>query len=269
MHISIVLLLVSSPASLAFIPAPVRPRVQIQACYTCKRAASISMAAHSRREFAAAIVTAAAAAAAANVPSSFAVEGNNLVLPASLTLKQYTDSRGYFSIKVPPNFVTAERDGSDAKKGVLFVGGDYTKAEVLSVSTLTTVKLLSDAGKRACTAFSRFKHIILVNHAYRSGKVNQPVRSSLRMPLLADMYASTGYTASGDLTSWAGLGQPLPVARLLTFRRDQDAAQSAAQDSEVLQDTVAVNGNALSFMVSLDALACAMCLAAATDRCPC
>jgi hypothetical protein len=148
------LLLVSSPASLAFTAAPVRPRAQTPACYTCKRAArkQVSMAAHSRRDFAAVIATAAAAAAAAaSVPSSFAVEGNNLVLPASLTLKQYTDSRGYFSIRVPPNFVTAERDGSDAKKGVLFVGGDYTKAEVMSVSTLTTVKLLSDAGKQACT----------------------------------------------------------------------------------------------------------------------
>jgi hypothetical protein len=70
--------------------------------------------------------------------------------------------------------------------------------------------------------------------------------------MIAVVYMPTGYTASGDLTSWAGLGQPLPVARLLTFRRDQDAAQSAAQDSEVLQDTVTVNGNALSFMVSTD-----------------
>ena len=148
MYISLVLL-IWSPAALAFVTAPLRLRAHLPSCCTCKRATSISMAAHSRREFTAAITTAAAAAAATCAQSSLAVEGNNLVLPASLTLKQYTDSRGYFSIKVPPNFVTAERDGSDAKKGVLFVGGDYTKAEVMSVSTLTTVKLLSDAGKRA------------------------------------------------------------------------------------------------------------------------
>eukprot|EP00611_Tribonema_gayanum_P022864 TRINITY_DN4687_c0_g1_i1.p2 TRINITY_DN4687_c0_g1~~TRINITY_DN4687_c0_g1_i1.p2 ORF type:complete len:112 (-),score=55.08 TRINITY_DN4687_c0_g1_i1:455-790(-) len=39
------------------------------------------------------------------------------------------------------------------------------------------------------------------------------------------------------------------IAKLLAFRRDQDAAQAAAQDSEVLADTVALDGNALTFMI--------------------
>ncbi|KAG5187562.1 hypothetical protein JKP88DRAFT_207055 [Tribonema minus] len=123
------------------------------------------------------------------------------------SLAAYSDSRGYFEISLPANWVRAERKGDQEAKGVLFVTGNYVKAITLSVAIIKSSQLLRDAGT-----------------------------APLVLP-------------TDDLTTWAGVGTPMGIAKLLAFRRDQDAAQAAAQDSEVLPDTVVLDGNALTFMI--------------------
>lgn len=61
------------------------------------------------------------------------------------TFVDFVDSRGLFSMRIPDGFLRAER--SKDKKGVLFVAGDYNKAEVLSVQTVSAYDLLTDAGE--------------------------------------------------------------------------------------------------------------------------
>eukprot|EP00904_Undaria_pinnatifida_P000278 jgi/Undpi1/10250/HiC_scaffold_28.g12703.m1 len=56
----------------------------------------------------------------------------------------FVDSRGLFSCRIPGDFLRAER--AKDKKGTVFVAGNYNKAEVLSVQSLTTYDLLNDAG---------------------------------------------------------------------------------------------------------------------------
>lgn len=55
------------------------------------------------------------------------------------------DSRGLFGCRIPKNFLRAERPKD--KRGTVFVAGDYSKAEVLSVQVVTAFDLLTDAGE--------------------------------------------------------------------------------------------------------------------------
>lgn len=60
----------------------------------------------------------------------------------------FVDSRGLFSCRIPADFLRAER--AKDKKGTVFVSGNYNKAEVLSVQSLTAYELLKDAGEVQC-----------------------------------------------------------------------------------------------------------------------
>eukprot|EP00903_Cladosiphon_okamuranus_P019246 g17697.t1 len=56
----------------------------------------------------------------------------------------FVDSRGLFGCRIPINFLRAERPKD--KRGTVFVAGDYSKAEVMSVQVVTASDLLMDAG---------------------------------------------------------------------------------------------------------------------------
>lgn len=56
------------------------------------------------------------------------------------------DSRGLFGCRIPRNFLRAERPKD--KRGTVFVAGDYSKAEVMSVQVVTAFDLLTDAGEK-------------------------------------------------------------------------------------------------------------------------
>lgn len=56
------------------------------------------------------------------------------------------DSRGLFGCCIPKSFLRAERPKD--KRGTVFVAGDYSKAEVVSVQVVKAFDLLADAGMR-------------------------------------------------------------------------------------------------------------------------
>lgn len=58
----------------------------------------------------------------------------------------FVDSRGLFGCRIPKSFLRAERPKD--KRGTVFVAGDYSKAEVLSVQAVKAFDLLTDAGER-------------------------------------------------------------------------------------------------------------------------
>lgn len=58
----------------------------------------------------------------------------------------FVDSRGLFGCRIPKNFLRAERPKD--KRGTVFVAGDYSKAEVMSVQVVTAFDLLTDAGEK-------------------------------------------------------------------------------------------------------------------------
>lgn len=77
-----------------------------------------------------------------------------LIFPSLLTpfvaateFVDFVDSRGLFGCRIPKNFLRAERPKD--KRGIVFVAGDYSKAEVMSVQMLTAFDLLTDAGEQA------------------------------------------------------------------------------------------------------------------------
>lgn len=57
----------------------------------------------------------------------------------------FVDSRRLFGCRIPKNFLRAERPKD--KRGTVFVAGDYSKAEVLSVQVVAAFDLLTDAGE--------------------------------------------------------------------------------------------------------------------------
>lgn len=59
---------------------------------------------------------------------------------------EFVDSRGLFGCRIPKNFLRAERPKD--KRGTVFVAGDYSKAEVLSVQVVNAFDLLKDAGEK-------------------------------------------------------------------------------------------------------------------------
>lgn len=69
----------------------------------------------------------------------------------------FVDSRGLFSCRIPADFLRAER--AKDKKGTVFVSGNYNKAEVLSVQSLTAYDLLRDAGEEQCHQDVRFTDV--------------------------------------------------------------------------------------------------------------
>lgn len=65
---------------------------------------------------------------------------------AATEFVDFEDSRGLFSCRIPKNFLRTER--AKDKRGTVFVAGDYSKAEVLSVQVVKAFDLLTDAGER-------------------------------------------------------------------------------------------------------------------------
>lgn len=73
---------------------------------------------------------------------------------AATEFVDFVDSRGLFGCRIPKNFLRAERPKD--KRGTVFVAGDYSKAEVLSVQVVKAFDLLADAGERGdrlCTTW--------------------------------------------------------------------------------------------------------------------
>lgn len=91
--------------------------------------------------------TAAVSAVAAVTGGLAAASGVQPSLAAEVMATEFVDfvdSRGLFGCRIPQNFLRAERPKD--KRGVVFVAGDYSKAEVLSVQMVTAFDLLTDAG---------------------------------------------------------------------------------------------------------------------------
>ena len=143
----------------------------------------------------------------------------------------FVDSRGLFSCRIPGDFLRAER--AKDKKGTVFVAGNYNKAEVLSVQSLTTYDLLNDAGKdqlyydlsprgnvhpknvlvcRRCSSFT----VSSFSTAMPNGEHDRPCGTSKsRIPM--HLYASIKYCIAGD-TAAVSMYVGLPTSRQHTAR---------------------------------------------------
>ncbi|CAN0160305.1 unnamed protein product [Ectocarpus sp. 4 AP-2014] len=139
---------------------------------------------------------------------------------ATTEFVDFEDSRGLFSCRIPKNFLRAER--AKDKRGTVFVAGDYSKAEVLSVQVVKAFDLLTDAGLPTVGDLTKWENV--GKPAAIADLLKQRRDSDAAGGTPVESVVLPGVTLDGDVLQFM-LKSPIKVMRADLLEKEQGVSE--------------------------------------------
>ncbi|CAM9462493.1 unnamed protein product [Scytosiphon promiscuus] len=164
--------------------------------------------------------TAAAAVGGAGLALTSGVRSSVAAEAVATEFVDFVDSRGLFGCRVPKNFLRAERPKD--KRGTVFVAGDYSKAEVLSVQVVKAFDLLTDAGLPTIGDLSKWED--LGKPAAVADLLKQRRDSDAAGGAQVESVVLPGASVDGDVLQFM-LKSPIKVMRADLLEKEQGVSE--------------------------------------------